>query len=378
MSEIILNQSKYNSNWEPKKLYELGTFSRGISKHRPRNDKSLFVGGGYPFIQTGDIRKANLFITHHEEEYGELGLKQSKLWPKGTLCITIAANIAETAILAYPMCFPDSVVGFIADTEYSSELFMYYIFEYIKKTIKAAASGSAQDNINIDYLSSVKFRIPNKTYQDKIVAVLSAVDKKISLNNLINDNLMHMASTVFMHYFFKRTPNGKLGSVIIEHQKSSIQVGKAQEAIGDIPFFTSGDSILKWNNALVDDRCCYLNTGGNADVKFYVGKAAYSTDTWCISGKNQLSDYLFLLLNAIKPELDKKFFQGTGLKHLQKPLLRDRLIYIPTTDELSAFNAQIMPMMTKISENTRENQELIQLRDWLLPMLMNGQASVAD
>ena len=135
---------------------------------------------------------------------------------------------------------------------------------------------------------------------------------------------------------------------------------------------------MKWDNALVDDRCCYLNTGGNADVKFYVGKAAYSTDTWCISGKDQLSDYLFLLLNAIKLELNKKFFQGTGLKHLQKPLLKDRPIYIPTTDELSTFNAQIMPMMTKISENTRENQQLIQLRDWLLPMLMNGQATVAD
>lgn len=377
MSDIILNQSKYNSDWEPKKLFELGTFSRGISKHRPRNDNILFVGGGYPFIQTGDIRKANLFITHHEEEYGELGLKQSKLWPKGTLCITIAANIAETAILAYPMCFPDSVVGFIANTEYSSELFMYYIFEYIKYTIKTAASGSAQDNINIEYLSSIKFRIPNKTYQDRIVSVLSFLDKKISLNNLINDNLMQMASTVYMHYFFKRTQNGKLGSVLVEHKKSTIQVGEAQEASGNVPFFTSGDSILKWDNALVDGRCCYLNTGGNADVKFYVGKAAYSTDTWCISGKDQLSDYLFLLLNAIKPEIDKKFFQGTGLKHLQKPLLKDRPIYIPTTDELSAFNVQIMPMMTKISENTIENQQLIQLRDWLLPMLMNGQATVA-
>lgn len=294
------------------------------------------------------------------------------------MCITIAANIAETAILAYPMCFPDSIVGFIANPVWSSELFMYYIFEFIKNVIKTAASGSAQDNINIDYLSSVKFRIPNKTYQDKIVGVLSSLDKKILLNNLTNDNLMQMASTVYMHHFFECIPNGKLGSILIEHQKSNIQVSEAQEASGNVPCFTSGDSILKWDNALVDDRCCYLNTGGNADVKFYVGKAAYSTDTWCISGKDQLSDYLFLLLEAIKPELDKKFFQGTGLKHLQKPLLKDRPIYIPTTDELNAFNVQIMPMMTKISENTRENQQLIQLRDWLLPMLMNGQATVAD
>lgn len=187
---------------------------------------------------------------------------------------------------------------------------------------------------------------------------------------------MQMASTVFMHYFFARTPNGKLGSIIIEHAKSKIQVSEAQNASGNIPFFTSGDSILKCDTALVDDRCCYLNTGGNADVKFYVGKAAYSTDTWCISGKNDLSDYLYLLLYAIKSELDKKYFQGTGLKHLQKPLLKDRPIYIPTTQELNAFNAQIKPMLTKISDNIRENQRLMSIRDWLLPLLMNGQATV--
>ena len=181
-------------------------------------------------------------------------------------------------------------------------------------------------------------------------------------DSLLNDNLMQMASSAFMHYFFERIPNGKLGSIIIEHR--------------NVPFFTSGDSILKWDTVLVDDRCCYLNTGGNADVKFYVGKAAYSTDTWCISGMDQLSDYLYLLLYAIKPELDKKFFQGTGLKHLQKPLLKDRPIYIPTTQELNVFNTQIMPMMTKISENTRENQRLMSIRDWLLPLLMNGQATV--
>lgn len=373
---MIYNEGIYNSHWMTKKLSDLGIFSRGISKHRPRNDPKLFEGGGYPLVQTGEIKNSILYIRKHQQEYNKLGLMQSKLWEAGTLCITIAANIAETAILSYPMCFPDSIVGFQAYKEQSSELFMYYVFEYIRHAVQNAAYGSAQDNINIDYLTSLEFKIPNKDYQDQIVATLSVIDGNILLNNQINDNLMQMASTAFMHYFFERTPNGKLGSIIIEHPKSNIQVGEAQNSSGNVPFFTSGDSILKWDTVLVDDRCCYLNTGGNADVKFYVGKAAYSTDTWCISGMDQLSDYLYLLLYAIKPELDKKFFQGTGLKHLQKPLLKDRPIYIPTTQELNVFNTQIMPMMTKISENTRENQRLMSIRDWLLPLLMNGQATV--
>ena len=375
---MIYNESKYNQQWKTKKLSELGMFARGKSKHRPRNDERLFEGGGYPLVQTGEIKDANLYITHHEQEYGDFGLKQSKLWNTGTLCITIAANIAETAILAYPMCFPDSIVGFSAYPEKSSEKFMYYIFEYIKKSIQNAATGSIQDNINIDYLTSLDFKVPSKKYQDEMVMLLSAIDEKILLNSEINDNLAAMAYEIYMHTFFSKKPNAKLKDILTEAEKSSIQVGEAKISNGKYPFFTSGSTILKWNEPFVDGRNCFLNTGGNADVKFYVGKAAYSTDTWSVSAKSEMSDYLYLMLFSIKPELDQKFFQGTGLKHLQKPLLKDRPIYVPEKKELEVFNRQVMPMFDIVSENTRENQQLISLRDWLLPMLMNGQATISD
>lgn len=187
-----------------------------------------------------------------------------------------------------------------------------------------------------------------------------------------------MAYDVYMHVFFNKEPNGKLKDILIEHNKSSIQVGEAKLSKGKYPFFTSGATILNWDEPFVDERHCFLNTGGNADVKFYVGKAAYSTDTWCISAIDQYTDYLYLFLYSIKVELDKKFFQGTGLKHLQKDLLREREIYIPTQSELEEFNLKIIPIFSKISENTRENQKLSSLRDMLLPLLMNGQATIID
>ena len=187
-----------------------------------------------------------------------------------------------------------------------------------------------------------------------------------------------MAYDTYMRSFFSKSPNGKLGDILIENEKSKVQVGEAKDSDGDYPFFTSGEAILHWKNNFVDGRNCFLNTGGNADVKFYVGKAAYSTDTWCISATNHLEEYMYLLLLSIKPELDIKFFQGTGLKHLQKPLLKERPIYIPETEEITAFNSQIQCWFDIIAENTRENQHLTALRDWLLPMLMNGQATIAD
>lgn len=195
---------------------------------------------------------------------------------------------------------------------------------------------------------------------------------------VLNDNLAAMAYDIYMHTFFSKNPNAKLKDILTEAEKSSIQVGEAKISNGKYPFFTSGSTILKWNEPFVDGRNCFLNTGGNADVKFYVGKAAYSTDTWSVSAKSEMSDYLYLMLFSIKPELDQKFFQGTGLKHLQKPLLKDRPIYVPEKMELEAFNRQVMPMFDIISENTRENQQLTSLRDWLLPMLMNGQATISD
>src|SRR5690606_11642952 len=85
-------------------------FGRGKSRHRPRNDPKLY-GGEYPFIQTGDIRNCDGFVVDHSQTYNEVGLAQSKLWPEGTVCITIAANIAETGILGFDACFPDSVIG---------------------------------------------------------------------------------------------------------------------------------------------------------------------------------------------------------------------------------------------------------------------------
>ena len=80
-------------------LATLGDLGRGKSKHRPRNDAALFENGKYPFIQTGEVKAAPKHITCYSKMYGDFGLQQSKLWPKGTLCITIAANIAETAFL---------------------------------------------------------------------------------------------------------------------------------------------------------------------------------------------------------------------------------------------------------------------------------------
>lgn len=264
------------------------------------------------------------------------------------------------------------------DINVSKYLSYYLWLPQLKKNIENNAGGSTMSYLSTDLLNDININLPSKDVIIKVVDVLSVIDKKIRNNNKINDNLQQMAHTTYMHLFFGKKTNGKLEDILVENPKSAIQVGEAKDIDGEYPFFTSGDAVLRWCEPLVDGRNCFLNTGGNADVKFYVGKTAYSTDTWCISAKNDLSDYLYLLLKSIKPELNQKFFQGTGLKHLQKPLLKERPIYIPSEEEAKAFNNSVQPWFTMISDNIRESQRLTALRDFLLPMLMNGQATISE
>ena len=165
--------------WEEKNLQEVACdFSRGKSKHRPRNDKKLF-GGNYPFIQTGEIRNANVYVTSHSSTYNEIGLSQSKLWPKDTVCITIAANIAEVAILKYPSCFPDSVIGFVADINKVDKMFVFYSLLHYQQELKKQGKGSAQDNINLGTFEKNRFPFPSLQEQQSIVETLDSLKSKV-------------------------------------------------------------------------------------------------------------------------------------------------------------------------------------------------------
>lgn len=160
-------------------------FGRGKSRHRPRNDPKLY-GGNTPFIQTGDIRNASHIITEYSQTYSDFGLTQSKLWPKGTLCITIAANIAETTILGFDSCFPDSVIGFVANPEKTNSSYVEYLLSSFKTKLQSQSTGSAQENINMGTFESMRLPFPPLQEQNRIVTIL---DKFDTLTNSISEGL---------------------------------------------------------------------------------------------------------------------------------------------------------------------------------------------
>jgi type I restriction enzyme S subunit len=159
---------KLPKSWTFANIQDFGEFTRGKSKHRPRNDKKLF-GGIYPFIQTGEVSKSNGIITEYNNTYSDFGLKQSRLFPKGTLCITIAANIAETGILDFDACFPDSVVGYIPYNDHYTAKFAMYCLMTMQQDLEHYAPSTAQKNINLGILFEIPFPVPSKEEQTEIV-----------------------------------------------------------------------------------------------------------------------------------------------------------------------------------------------------------------
>ena len=208
--------------WKAAKLDELGFVGRGKSRHRPRNAAFLY-GGPYPFFKTGDIKAANFYLTEYLQTYSEEGLAQGKLWKPGTLCITIAANIAESAILGIEGCFPDSVVGFIADPDKADARFIKYYMDTLKLQMQSVSQGTTQDNLSLDKLLTFDFRVPPLPMQRRIASSLSAYDELIENNQRRIQILETMARALYREWFVEfRFPG---------HEK----IPRVASAVGDIP-----------------------------------------------------------------------------------------------------------------------------------------------
>lgn len=256
--------------------------------------------------------------------------------------------------------------------------YVKYSIEIALSHLKKISQGSQTKFLTMGMLEDFYLNNYSLEKQKSLIASLKCIDRKIENNNAINDNLQQVIKSCFDFMFATRKPNGIISDILQEHSKSTIQVNDSTGVLGDYPFFTSGEAINEWQSALVDGMNCYLSTGGNATIKGYYGKAAYSTDTWCVCGKGEYSFYLFCYLKSIIRSINDSFFAGSGLKHLQKDSLLLVNLYIPSEKELEKFNSIVKPAMETMTKLFLETKKLKQQRDFLLPLLMNGQATIAE
>jgi type I restriction enzyme S subunit len=220
------NLSDIPESWRWIKLPQAGIMNRGRSRHRPRNDPSLF-GGQHPFIQTGDIAQSRGTITSHNQTYNETGLAQSRLWPAGTICITIAANIAESAILSYPACFPDSIVGIIASRDVCVPEYVEYVIRVAKADLVTFAPATAQKNINIAILNDLSIPLPPLSEQQEIVrrtgALLTLADQIEARYQKAKAHVEKLTQSILARAFrgelVPQDPNDEPASVLLKRMR---------------------------------------------------------------------------------------------------------------------------------------------------------------
>ena len=383
-------------SWDYKTLNELGTVSIGRSRHRPRNDNSLF-GGKYPFVQTADVKAANFYLTDYTETYNEKGLEQSRLWKAGTLCITIAANIADTAILGIDACFPDSIMGFVPFEGVSNAKFIKYAFDMLQRDIKQISQGTAQDNLSWEKLETIKFPAPDIKIQNKIVEILGTFDDLIENNQKQIKLLEEAAQRLYKEWFIDLRFPGYENCKIVD----GVPEGWEIVSISDVADLKAGgDKPKDFANTLTNECTIPVFANGITDkgLMGFTNKPAITKPSVTISARGTVG-VVFLRrepfmpivrLISVTPNEEKmdvfylylylanQSFRSTGAAQQQitVPLLKNKTIMCPDEGVRKTFEMYTKTIFDKIQGLEKQTMKLIEARDRLLPKLMNGEIEV--
>lgn len=394
------------------KLSELGFVGRGRSRHRPRDEPSLY-GGAYPFFQTGDVKGAELYLTEYSQTYSEKGLAQSKLWEPGTLCITIAANIADTAILGVRGCFPDSVVGFVADSSKADVRYVKYYIDTLQARMQGVSRGTTQDNLSLEKLLAFELLVPPLEQQIRIAGVLGAYDDLIENNRRRGRILEEMARALYREWFVTRRVRDlarPAGSQELPHGWSRTPLRDCVEVNprvvvpreGEKPFVSMG--ALSNDSMIIGD---IEQRTGNSGSKFQNGDTLFARITPCLeNGKTGFVQFLpdgrsvafgsteFIVLRSktLTPEFIYLLsrtdeFRGTAIKSMSGASGRQRVqercfdtmsVVHPSAEVLARFTGAVAPMFRLVHHLHLQNLNLRATRDLLLPRLLSGQLSLGE
>jgi len=379
--------------WKPTKLNELGFVGRGKSRHRPRNAEFLY-GGPYPFFQTGDIKAANFYLTEYSQTYSEEGLKQSKLWKPGTLCITIAANIAESAILGIEGCFPDSVVGFIADPDKADVYFIKYYMEILKLQMQSVSRGTTQDNLSVDKLLTFDFQVPPLPVQRRIAGILSAYDELIENSQRRIRILEEMARALYREWFVHFRFPGHENHPLVPSSLGEIPQGWEVKLVKDILSRRSAGTVYRDVDVKPEGAISVIDQSTNELLGFHDNEPDHFATTMtpiAIFGdhtcKMQLLIEPFSVGPNVVPFAAGRNFPMTYIFYTVHSLVQTQEYKrhwislnakeVVVSDQMTAqrFASLIQPMLVAQEILSKRIRNLHRTRDLLLPRLLSGQVN---
>lgn len=361
---------------------------------------------------------SEFYITRFSKTYNEAGLAQSKLWEPDTLCMTIAGeNTAETGILRLRACFPDSVVGFVADPAKADVRFVKYMLDFMKSTFRSVTKGATQDNLSLDKLLSFHLPTPSVAIQKQIADILSAYDDLIENNTRRIQLLERMAQAIYREWFvhfrfpghekvklvdspigkvpfvWSVSPLGKLvsflnrgispvyaedGETVVINQKcirdQRIDLAPARRQSRTIPaerFVRFGDVLINSTGVGTLGRVAQVYgqlAGCTVDTHVTIVRAAADLDI----------DFFGCAMCALQKSFERLGVGATGQTELARKAIEQVDLLVPSTDTQAAFGRMVRPIRTLSERLLRRIAILRRTRDLLLPKLISGALDVSD
>ena len=387
------------SNWKIEKLENLAEIKRGKFSHRPRNEPR-FYGGEIPFIQTGDVTNSNGYITKFSQTLNEEGLKISKMFPKGTICITIAANIGDVGLLTFESAFPDSIIGIIPNRRLIDTTYLLYFMMRFKQFLDNTAVKSTQKNINLGYIKPLEVLLPPFNEQQKISSILSNVDDIIQTTQLLIDQLQILKRGLMKKLFteglghseFQETKLGKipnswkifsLDDVIDIYDAKRVPLSSEQRKNrqGTYPYCGATGIVDYIDDFLFDGEYVLLAEDGgkfeqySSSAYLMTGKFWVNNHAHVICGKSQILNNHFLLYFLNKINL-LDFIVGSTRQKLNQSALKKIKISIPPFEEQQKISNIFKNVDEKINLENNYIEKMKEIKKGLMQQLLTGKIRV--
>lgn len=388
--------------------YKLSEIMDLIGGGTPKTSNPDYWNGDIPWLSVKDFGNDNRYVYETEKHITKLGLMNSstKLLDKGDIIISARGTVGEIATIPYPMAFNQSCYGLRANKEIVDEDFLYYLIKYNIRLLKKNTHGSVFDTITRSTFDEIEVDVPDLDVQKKIGYLLSELDKKIELNNKINNNLEQQIEAILLSFIENTNSNNvKLGDYLYIKGRIGWKGLKKDEYLEHSDFrIINGESLTKagidWSKAGYISQSRYDESPEimlkKGDILLSkdgtIGKIGYIDS---LSAPTTVASGIFVIRN-IQPEIISTTFiyfllksrlftdfitartEGSVIPHLYQKDFMQFEFPLPSKDEMASFEKLTAPMFLFIVSNLNENDRLTRLRDSLLPRLMSGELDVSN
>ena len=379
-----------------------------ISGGTPKTSVKEFWDGNIDWLAVADFNSSNRYVSSASKKITELGLNNSntKMLEKGDLIISARGTVGAIAQLTKPMAFNQSCFGLRGKKNKLDTDYLYYWLKNYVDVLLNKSQGSVFNTINLSTFDDIKIELPSIADQRKISNLLTLLDDKIEINNQINQELEAMAKTLYDYWFVQfdfpdqngkpyKSSGGKMvynpelkreipegwgvesvGNLLDKVTKAEKIENNSIEFIGEIPVIDQSQKYIAGftnnENAILQPQDGHVIFGDHTRVVKYINfdyaRGADGTQV-LISNNENISN---VLLYHMIEDFDLSNYGYA--RHFK--FLKEKTVIVPDKEVSSKFETQANVIYEKIKNNIFENQELTQLREWLLPMLMNGQVKV--